>query len=73
MLDLNQSAMSTVDLLDLDDGVLVDVFGRLDPKPDLFGIMLVCKVSEPLCTQVQRRRFSATPASVPLSTSALYL
>ena len=32
-------------LLDLDDGCLVNIFGRLDPLPHLFEVSAVCKVS----------------------------
>ena len=31
-------------LMDLDDGCLVNIFGRLDPLPHLFEVAAVCKV-----------------------------
>lgn len=43
-----------IGLLDLDDGCLVNIFGRLDPLPHLFRVSAVCKVCaecfwKPLC------------------------
>lgn len=43
------STMGGSSLLDLDDGCLVNILGRLDPLPHLFEVSAVCKVC---CTAI---------------------